>query len=174
MNGAASLTTEQAEQIWNSLSDLQQQFVIARLSVKNDTLAAKAIGITVQSAANWPEKPLINTYVTYLRCNARKTAEKIIVESMVEAAGVLRHELKGRRRMMAAKEILDRGGLPAVSRREISGPEGHPIELSWLEQLKRAGIDELTAAEQFEQMVNLAAQHLGIDGSGGDGGGGTA
>lgn len=50
-----------------------------------------------------------------------------------------------------------------------------PVEfqMEWREQLRQAGIDDSTAAEQFEALVQLAAQRLGADVSGGDNRSGT-
>lgn len=122
-------TTEQAEAIWNSLSDLQQQFIIVRFGCKSDTIAAKEIGTTVQATSNWPEKPLINEYMRWMRRQARDGAIKIIQESMIEAASVLRRALKTRSRITAAKDILDRGGLAPTMRHELSGLNGGAIEV---------------------------------------------
>lgn len=137
----ALIADRQAKLIWDTLTDLQQQYVIARLGVKTDTAACKLIGISCQVASNWPEKPIINEYVRYMRRNARDAAMKILTESMIEAANVLRRALRTRARITAAKDILDRGGLPAVTRQEITGNDGGPIEVRAVDY--RNGIAEV-------------------------------
>lgn len=134
-------TSEQAEAAWNNFSDLQQQFIIVRFGCKNDATAAREIGITNQTVAMWIEKPLMSEYIRWMRRQARDGAVKIIQESMIEAASVLRKALRTRSRITAAKDILDRGGLPAVSRQEIGGIAGGPIEVKAVDY--RNGIAEV-------------------------------
>lgn len=134
MARAADLNAQQAKEVWDSLSDLQRQFVIARLGSKTDTAAAKLIGVPVQSVSNWGGiKEQIDAYIKYCRNNAVAAAQQILTESLIEASSVLRHELKGRRRMTAAKEILDRGGLPATTRQELGGVNGGAIGVKYVD-----------------------------------------
>lgn len=136
------LTEKQAQAIWNSLTVVQRQFVIARLIAKNDAAACKAVGIQPSAASNWGAyKQDIDRYVIYQRANALQAAKFILAESTLEAVGVLVKELRGRRRITAAKEILDRAGLPAITRQELTGLNSGPIEVKAVDY--RNGIAEV-------------------------------
>jgi hypothetical protein len=118
--------SQHAQIIWDNLSDTQRQFVTARLIVKSDTLACQIVGIRPHAAAIWAQKKLIDQLIAYKRAEALQAAKFVLIEASLEAAGVLVKELHGKKRLIAAKEILDRTGLPAVSKQELSSGD-NPI-----------------------------------------------
>lgn len=128
---------------WNIVfTDIQRQYIAARLRTKTDVDAYKMIGL---KSAHWPEKPLVDAYIKYLREHAKDTAVKMITDATIEAAAKLIEALDGRkitpRQMEAIEQILDRGGVTKVTRQEITGANAGPIEVRAVDY--RNGITEV-------------------------------
>lgn len=134
--------------IWGSMSDIQRQFVVARLLAKSDAEACRKINISISCAANWPSKELIHKFIDYQRRDVLNAARLVLAESTLDAVEVLRNKLVGRQALTAAKEILDRAGLPAITRQEISGPSGAAIEVKAVDY--RNGITALKPNDDQE------------------------
>lgn len=127
--------------VWRDMSPLHRQFVIERLTCRTDAEACRRLGISQGALSNSPMKKLIDEYIIYQQRNALAAARQVLVESTLEAVGALRKRLKGRQGLTAAKEILDRAGLPTISRQEIGGVNGGPIEVKAVDY--RTGIAEV-------------------------------
>ena len=48
------------------------------------------------------------------------------------------------------------------------GKVAQPVAITWREELRRIGFDDVSASELFEQLVQSAATRVGADGDGGD------
>jgi len=87
---------------------------------------------------------MIDAYIEHKRRNVRDAALFVMQESMLKAVGVFVEKLESgdaETAMVAAREILNRAGLPAVNRQEISGVSGGAIEVKAVDY--RTGITAL-------------------------------
>ena len=48
------------------------------------------------------------------------------------------------------------------------GKVAQPVAITWREELRRIGFDDVSASELFEQLVQSAAARVGVDDGGGD------
>jgi hypothetical protein len=115
------MTTRPLDQILSELSLLQRQFVLARVGVRTDQEAAKAICINSKTVYLWKrEGAPIDEAIDVLSRDAVRAAGAIIEEAAAKAAAALVLEIddKGKDRVRAAVEILNRAGLPETKRIE--------------------------------------------------------
>lgn len=103
----------------------QVQWVLERVTRKTDAEAAKAIGYRRETVYRWPNKAKLEQAVRLLQLDSVRAALAILSQATPEAAQTMVDLLKSRRhRLQAAKEILDRGGIPAESRHSVEAQVG--------------------------------------------------
>ena len=113
--------------IWDSASGTQQDYIIARLTERDQASAARRIGIHKSTVTKWPNLAEIEEVVTVLRRAAVEAGQLALEALVTEAVQALGEALKDKRqRVQAAKTILDRAGLPAMSNVDVTSG-GEPI-----------------------------------------------
>lgn len=133
--------------ILNNCSETQIRYIRARMApdCKSDADAARAVNIKPSTKYSWDNVHEINEAVGLLRMEQVRTesllataitraARRILQEYTIDAAVALISALTegGHVGISAAREILDRGGIPAVSRSEIETTE--PVSVIILDE----------------------------------------
>lgn len=116
------MTENEWGELRKTLSPIQIEFVIARLTAKSDREAAKAIGIGPSTAYGWPNKSDVNRAVQLARLCSLEIAKEELSRLTVKAVGVLDKEMDDGKKLDAACEVLDRAGL--VTRKELDVTTG--------------------------------------------------
>ena len=103
-----------------TLNQTQIEFVIARLGTKSDKEAAETIGIAPWVAYNWPNKGDVNRAIQLTLLNSFEIAREKLSRLMPKAVGVLDEEMNGDKKLKAACEVLDRGGLAVKGQLDVT------------------------------------------------------
>lgn len=103
-----------------TLTQIQIRFVTARLGTKSDKRAAEAIGISPDVAYNWPNKIDVNRVIRFATLNSLELAREQLSRLMPKAVGVLDEEMDGDKKLKAACEVLDRGGLAIKGQLDVT------------------------------------------------------
>lgn len=108
------------DEILSRASISQVQWVLARLTARSDDEAARRIGKTGRSVYHWDNKKDLDEAVKLLLSQSVEAAGRILSQAAPAAAQALVDALSDKRqRIRAAKEILDRSGLPAEQRGKV-------------------------------------------------------
>lgn len=100
--------------VMEHLSDVQQQYVMARLQCRTKDAAARAVGMAPSSIYNWKDSDLIEKLVAHLQLQPILAAQTIIQNSLPDAAQTTVDMLASQDEkvaLTAAGDLLDRGGL---------------------------------------------------------------
>lgn len=100
--------------VMESLSDTQQQYIMARLQCQTKDAAARAVGMAPSSIYNWKDRDLIEKIVAHLQLRPILAAQTIIQNSLPDAAQTTVDMLASQDEkvaLTAAGDLLDRGGL---------------------------------------------------------------
>lgn len=122
--------SERLGDIIRSLSAQQLDFVAARMWTNTDAEAAIHCRISPNTAYNWDNKQDVNEAVRLAKMDGVLLAHEKLRRLVYRAIGVLEEEMapRKRRRLDAAKEVLNRGGVDSPRRVELTGRDGGPIE----------------------------------------------
>jgi len=132
MSQDKSSNINKLREITKQLTSDQLRYLAIRPFVRFDKEAAKEIGLAAETVSRWDNKSLIDEAVKLMAEDGVIVASEILSRYMPQAAREIAEELSHRRvdiRYRAAKEILDRGGLPAARQVEHSGD----VVLKWPE-----------------------------------------
>ena len=105
----------------------QRKWVLARLQLKSDAAAARAIGIHPTSIYRWPNKKDLDRAVELLLEDAVEAARAILRDAAPDAARTLERNLLGKHAVQAANSILDRVGVIEEKRIKIEDESEHVI-----------------------------------------------
>ena len=122
------------QEILDNASDIQQEYVIARLTCTDSAKACRKIGISRSSPCHWPNREELEEAVQLLRRDAVEAARLALRDLAVEAVRTLARAMngKGGAAVNAAKEVLDRTmGKVEQSHRVKGIGEGGAIVLTW-------------------------------------------
>lgn len=115
------------EGILAKATDSQRRYVLARLTL-DPAPAMRSIGLNDKTRFTWANKEDLERAARLLQMDAIEAARLKLGELALKAVAALEDALGvGSSRVAAANSILDRIGLPATQKREISGPDGGPI-----------------------------------------------
>ena len=141
----------------NRLQELVKNFTIDQLRylavrpfVRFNKEAAEAIGIAEETVCRWENKADVDEAVRLMVADGIILAAEILRRYVPQAAQELVTELgdiEVSMRHKAAKEVLDRGGLPAKQQMDVTSA-GKP--LFNLEEWKQARQERLTKAQDIE------------------------
>jgi len=109
----------------------QLRYVAVRPYVSFDKEAAERIGRSRMTVSKWKNKADIDRAVSLIAADGVIVTSEILRRHLPQAAQVIIKQLESRNPMMqhrAAVDILDRAMGKAITRSEISGPGGEPIE----------------------------------------------
>jgi hypothetical protein len=122
-----------AQEILDNATNIQQDYVVARLTHPNSSAAARALGLNRSSPHNWDNLEELEEAVAILRRDAVEAAQLVLAELMIKAVAALGEALKDKsHRVAAARAILDRGGLPAQANVDVtSGGEPIKVQFTW-------------------------------------------
>jgi len=113
-------------EILDRATDVQQDYVGARLTQPSTAAAARAIGLNRSTPAHWDNLEELEEAVQILRKDAIEGARLALVGLALEAVQTLKGALGGKSTaaVNAANSILDRVGLPKRLWHEGSGEGG--------------------------------------------------
>jgi hypothetical protein len=111
------------QEILDKATDLQEDYVIARLTHPDAAKAARSLGLHKSTIYKWHNFDDLEEAVTLLRRDAVEAARLALKDLAVDAVQALARALtgKGSTAVNAANSILDRIGLPKQSQVEHSG-----------------------------------------------------
>lgn len=121
------------QDVLETLSDREIDFVFARSNAKTDTDARSDAGISNGLWYSWPEerRQYLIEVANQLRVNTKFKAQRILQEAAEEAAKLKVAGMKSRKENIAqaaATEILDRGLGKPTQRQELTGAGGGAVE----------------------------------------------
>lgn len=121
-----------AAEILDRATDIQQDYVIARLTHPNTAAAARAIGLTRSAPSHWDNLPELEEAVHILRRDAIEAARLALQGLALEAVQTLKGALGGKSTasVNAANSILDRIGLPKQTAVEVAGSD-KPVRIQF-------------------------------------------
>lgn len=125
---------ENFQTAWRKLSPTQKRFAVAMLDYPTKKEAAEAIGLSPQTVYNWNGS--IDTVVSIMQENAALSALSIILASTNKAAMVKAAGLDSDNEKIAqdaASEILDRSLGKPTQRNEITGKDGEPLRVKFID-----------------------------------------
>jgi HEAT repeat protein len=148
--------------LWESFSDTQRQFCVARSSCTSDAQAAKGIGISPSTARNWPKKKEVDRAI-YLMISDRKDSAMVMLQAgLGRAVDVLLAGLSDkspRIRQIAAQDLLDRVQGRSIQRVAPIEIEGNtPYNPGVAPELSEAAINRINEILQGAHKRQLAAQ----------------
>ncbi len=111
-----------AKQILATATPEQVRWVFRRILNKTDMQAAKEAGVHYSTVSKWPNKADLDIAVNLLLQDPIDAAIAMLREAVPEAAEVLITEvrMKGRHKMLAAEQVLDRMGVSAVHKVDLT------------------------------------------------------
>ena len=119
---------------WRKLTPVQKRFAVAMLDYPTKKEAAEAIGISPQTAYNW--NGAVDTVVELMAENAALSALSIVLANTNKAAMVKAAGLDSDNEKIAqdaASEILDRALGKATQRNEVTGKDGEPLRVKFID-----------------------------------------
>ena len=109
----------------------QLAYLAIRPFVRWDKDAAETMGVSPETISRWENKADVDDALRLMRLDGVIVAGEILRQHVPLAANELANQVAHRNvtiRHKAATEILDRAMGKAITRAEISGPDGRPIE----------------------------------------------
>lgn len=103
-----------------TLTQKQIAFVIARLNTKSDKKAAEAIGIPPDTVYKWSNKRDVNHVIQLAMLSSLEIAREQLSRLTPKAVGVLDKAMDGDKKLKAACEVLDRGGLAVKGQLDVT------------------------------------------------------
>lgn len=159
----------------------EREFIAAtvctlKLARYPNTQIAKIIGISRQQVAEILEQPGVAERLVKLQENLPAAALEIMEGYSIEAVqaliDVMRTTEDDKYRIQAATEILDRTGVPKVSRQERKTEHEETINVrddGLLEKLREASPEvQEEAAQMVEKLEALLSAHAGVEDEGED------
>lgn len=118
-------TNPELAEVLKQLTADQLRFVAARLNTNTDKAAAESVGIPPQTVYNWPNKGDIAEAVRLAQMDTVEVARERLRRLLLRAIDVLDEEMETDKpkRLDAAKEVFDRGGLPPTQKLDIDVPQ---------------------------------------------------
>lgn len=119
------------QEILESATDIQQDYIRARLIHPNMARAAKSLGLNRSTPIKWDNLDEIEEAVAILRRDAVEAARLALQDLALEAVQTLKAVLQGKggAAVRAADSILDRVGIPKQSAVDVTskGQSVQPI-----------------------------------------------
>jgi hypothetical protein len=112
------------DELLEQCSPEQVKWVLRRLTSKTDAEAAKAIGISPETVSRWKQTAPLDEAVSLLLKDSVAGAQRILQQALQDAAQVTvdaLHDKGARNGLPAAKEIMDRAGMPTVQKQGVDG-----------------------------------------------------
>lgn len=110
-----------------ALTPLQLDFIRERLQAKSDAEAARTVGVAPQTVSEWKASGVpIERVLALAKMDSVEVARENLRRLASEAVEAIRQELQGRRKLEAAREVLDRIGLEAGSKVDLMSG-GQPL-----------------------------------------------
>ncbi len=122
------------QEILDNATDIQQDYVIARLTCPDSAKACRKIGIHKSTPYHWDNLEELEEAASILRRDAVEAARLALKDLAVEAVQTLARAMggKGSAAVNAANSILDRVGLPKQSTVELAGgSEPVKVQFTW-------------------------------------------
>src|SRR6187551_1243219 len=146
---------------------IEQMVCIMKLGRYSNTQIAQAVGIGRAQVAEILERPHVTEILTELQKAIPEAALSIMegyaIEAVVSIADVMRSSEDDKYILQAAAEILDRTGLPKVSKQERKTTEEQHLEItgdSLIAALREASPEvQEQAAEMVEQLEKLLGEN---------------
>jgi hypothetical protein len=124
-------TVREFADIWNELTPTQRRFVVAMTEHPTKKEASNAIGISPNTAYNWP--PVVDEAVSYAVNNVALATLGILQANAIKAAMVKTKGLDSDDEKISqavATEIIDRNLGKAIQRNELTGKDGDVIRVT--------------------------------------------
>jgi hypothetical protein len=145
---------------------VEQMIVVLKLASYSQVQIAKIIGISREQVREILDKPAVQEEINILRAKLPAAATELLQDFMIEAVmtyvDVMRTAENDKTRIEAANEILDRGGIPKVSRSErhnINDERTTITDDGIVERLRDAPIEvQEKAAQLIEGLESLLAE----------------
>ena len=145
---------------------VEQMIVVLKLASYSQVQMAKIIGISREQVKEILEKPKVIEEINILRAKLPAAATELLQDFMIEAVmtyvDVMRTAENDKTRIEAANEILDRGGIPKVSRSErhnINDERTTITDDGIVERLRDAPVEvQEKAAQLIEGLEALLAE----------------
>jgi hypothetical protein len=130
-----------------SFSAEQLDFLAARMFTKTDKAAAADCELSYDTVCHWTNKKDVNRAVKLAKMDSVQLAFEKLRRLAPVAVDVLDDEMsKGRkRRLDAARDVLDRSGLVQPKRHELTGSDGGPVEYR--------NVSDFTDEERFARIM---------------------
>jgi hypothetical protein len=128
---------ERVQEILDNATDIQHEYVIARLTHRDPAKAARALGLNRSTPHNWDNLGELEEAVRLLRRDAIEAARLALrglaMDAVVAVGQVLRNKHSSdAATVSAAKAVWDRIGLPAQSAVDVtSGGEPLKVQFTW-------------------------------------------
>lgn len=108
----------------------QLHYITVRPFVRSNKEAAKRVGIAAETVSRWENKADVDRAIQLMILDGVVVASEMLRRYIPQATEEFIDELSNKRvdiRHKAAREILDRGGLPTKQHHEVSGLGGEPL-----------------------------------------------
>jgi len=99
-------------------------WILARLFVDSDAKAAKAVGVRPETVCRWPAKKDMDRVVRYFKKHQIPAARTMLENAAAQAAHVMISELRGKQKLKAANDVLDRTGVARLTKVAPTDPSG--------------------------------------------------
>lgn len=121
----------QVQEILDRATDIQQDYVVARLTYPNTAQAARSLGLSRSAPSHWENLEELEEAVHILRKDAIDAARLALQGLALEAVDTLKRAMGGKSTaaVNAANSILDRVGLPKQSQvtQDVNVSGGYPV-----------------------------------------------
>jgi len=146
----SSTTVNHLQELVKNFTVDQLRYLAVRPFVRYDKEAAAAIGLAAETVCRWENKADVDEAIKLMIADGIIVAAEILRRYVPQAATELVEELADSEvgmRHRAAKEVLDRGGLPAKQQMDVTSG-GKP--LFDLDKWKQSRQDRLSEADEIE------------------------
>jgi len=135
-----------------TLTPQQLDFVAARLNAKSDKEAAESVGVSPDVAYSWRNKEQVNLAVKLGKVDGVLLAREKLRRLVYAAACVLEDEMGDdkKRRLEAAREVLDRTGIEKLKKIALTDPTGQ-------EEFK--GFTDSERAARVAALLQIGQEH---------------
>lgn len=119
------------DDILATLTTQQLDFVAVRMYVKTDKEAAERLDVAEPTVYGWPNKKDVNEAVRLAKMDGVNIAREKLKRLASKAVDTIDAAMGDKEKpgLNAALAVLNRVGLPEVTRVEATGAEGGPIQL---------------------------------------------
>jgi hypothetical protein len=133
LNTVDAESVDRLSELLRTFTAEQLDFIAERLMVKTDKDAAANAGLEYNTVCHWSNKQEINEAVKLSKLDTVLVAMEKMRRLTPKAVNVFDDEMNEgkKRRLDAAKEVLDRAGLPTSQRLEHTGAGGGSIVLQF-------------------------------------------